>query len=152
MSALAVAEGIRTSRILGELGDEFVLFGIGDLRPVGALVMHCASVYQYVATAFSTDRWDEELHDPDATPAAMSACVQALQHERQSAILAAKAVSPKRWRSPVKSFGFVDSVGSWLRRAVDHEIHHRAEICVYAAMGGRPVEDMYSCIRNRDTS
>ena len=150
MGALAIAEGIRTSRILGDLGDDFVLFGIGDLRPVGALVMHCASVYQYVAIAFSNDRWDEELHDLDVTPASMSACVQALQDERQSAILAAKAVSSKRWRSPVKAFGFVDSVGSWLRRAVDHEIHHRAEICVYAALSGRPVEDMYSCIRNRD--
>jgi DinB family len=152
LAKLAIEEGVRTSRILDGLGDSFILFSVGDLRPVGVLVVHCASVYRYVATAFSIDRWDTELLDLDAVPGSMAGCVQMLQAERMSAIVAAEAVSPTRWLSPVAAFGFVDSVGSWLRRAIDHEIHHRGEICVYAAIGGHPVEDMYSCIRNRDVS
>jgi lactoylglutathione lyase len=145
-----VKEGHRTDSILRSMPAPFFDYFPGtNLRPVRELVRHVASVYLYVAAALGEDRWDATIFDVDLPLDDLRTAVSSLARARKAALGAAQACPPERLFATVAPFGFPETAITYLRRAVDHEIHHRGEISVYAALAGHPIGDLYECERGK---
>jgi uncharacterized damage-inducible protein DinB len=141
-------EGRRTNRILLSMPTSFINYSPSDeLRPVRELTRHVASVYLYVEQALALDEWDTAIFDIDLKVRSLKLAVRTLSDARQAAVRAAIGCPPERLDSLVEPFGFPERALTYLRRAVDHEIHHRGEICVYATLCGHSVGDLYECER-----
>ena len=97
--------------------------------------------------AYREGSWNLFRFHLDGSPSSLESSVATLTIAREQAVEAARQCSPTTLRSYIKPFGFPEPAITFLRRAVDHEIHHRGELCIYAELFGTSVGDIYECER-----
>jgi uncharacterized damage-inducible protein DinB len=147
-------EGYRTERVLGRMPDAFLDFTpSAQLPTAGKVVGHIAAVYLLVARAYrGEDVWNTvSLYLKRPKPSWITTG-EALSAARNDAITSARVCPRERMRAIITPYGFPEPAITFLRRAVDHEIHHRGELSVYASMFGVPMDDLYECERRRAKS
>ena len=142
-------EGRRTDRILTSLPPEFFEYSPStELRSVQALIDHIGAIYLFCARAYRDDVWDHLQAYTDTPAANLVESGRMLTLARDTASLSIQSCSAEQLRAIVfPSFGRPEPAITFLRRALDHEIHHRGELCVYATLFGSPIEDIYECER-----
>jgi uncharacterized damage-inducible protein DinB len=141
-------EGRRTDRFLQSLPEEYLDYcPSARLLPARQLIGHLAATFLFVERAYRENKWDGLHLYLDLPAQDIATAVNILADARAKAVASAIACPSERLRATVTPFGFPEPAITFLRRAVDHEIHHRGELCVYATLFGSPVGDMYECER-----
>lgn len=145
-----VREGRRTDRTLRSFSSPFLQFQpSNDLPTAKEIIGHTAAIYLFVARAYRENVWHEIRFRLETPLPSIQIAAEVLSEARQAAVASAMCCPSTRLRAVVTPFGFPEPAITFLRRALDHEIHHRGELCVYASLFGTPVGDIYECERGR---
>lgn len=139
-------EGQRTDRLFKKLPSEFHTYSPSEnLLHAGLVIEHIAMTYLSLSKVYRGEDWDTfkfQKKDPSDN---IEAAVSFLSRSRQEAIAAATACPLSRLQTEVAPFELrePEPTINFLQRAVDHEIHHRGELCVYATLFGFAVGDIF---------
>ncbi len=127
----------RTKRVLETLpSDRLDYQPAPSLRTVRALVEHIINIYQFLGKMLVTGDYGLDKQPESEAPKTTEEAVERLEGVYDDVVAKVEAMPAERWAATLRPFGYPLAAEEAAREVVEHVIHHRGQLHVYAVLLG----------------
>lgn len=138
---------LRTARVVALFDDEaqLALSPGGGGMTLAEQIQHIASSHNFTRGILADDAPDMSLFGAKPDVSTLAAATASLKAATDTVMAAAEAATDAKWAEVISPFGpgWELTRGEHAHLMVDHEIHHRGALHVYARMAGKTPPFLY---------
>ena len=128
----------RTRRILECLPDDKLDFKpAANQRTVGALIEHIINIYQFLGHMLVTGQYGVGKKPEQEAPKTIEEAIARLDKVYDQVVDDVSKMPEERWKAVLRPFGYPLEAEAAAREVVEHVIHHRGQLHVYACLVGK---------------